>query len=46
MPGFVVQKVGDALNSVGRSIRGSKILLLGVAYKADVDDERKAQVLY
>jgi UDP-N-acetyl-D-glucosamine dehydrogenase len=42
MPGFVVQKVGDALNSVGRSIRGSKILLLGVAYKADVDDERES----
>ena len=42
MPEFVVQKVGDALNSVGRSIRGSKILLLGVAYKADVDDERES----
>ena len=42
MPEFVVQKVGDALNSVGRSVRGSKILLLGVAYKADVDDERES----
>jgi UDP-N-acetyl-D-glucosamine dehydrogenase len=42
MPEFVVQKVGDALNSVGRSIKGSKILLLGVAYKADVDDERES----
>ena len=42
MPGFVVQKVSDALNSVGRSIRGSRILLLGVAYKADVDDERES----
>ena len=42
MPEFVVQKVGDALNQVGRSIKGSKILLLGVAYKADVDDERES----
>ena len=42
MPEFVVQKAGDALNQVGRSIKGSKILLLGVAYKADVDDERES----
>ena len=42
MPEFVVQKSADALNSVGRSIKGSKILLCGVAYKADVDDERES----
>jgi len=42
MPDFVVQKVGEALNLVGRSIRGARILLLGVAYKADVDDERES----
>ena len=42
MPEFVVQKVGDALNQVGRSIKDSKILVLGVAYKADVDDERES----
>ena len=42
MPEFVVQKVGDALNQVGRSIKGSKILILGAAYKADVDDERES----
>jgi UDP-N-acetyl-D-glucosamine dehydrogenase len=42
MPEFVVQKVADALNHIGRSVRGSKILLLGVAYKADVDDERES----
>jgi len=42
MPGFVVQKVADALNQVGRSLKGAKILLLGVAYKADVDDERES----
>ena len=33
---FVLQKVGDALNDVGRPIKGSRILLLGMAYKADV----------
>ena len=42
MPEFVVQKVGDALNQIGRSIKDSKILILGAAYKADVDDERES----
>ena len=42
MPEYVVQKVGDALNLVGRSIKDSKILILGAAYKADVDDERES----
>jgi UDP-N-acetyl-D-glucosamine dehydrogenase len=42
MPQFVVQKVADALNHVGKSVKGSKVLLLGVAYKADVDDERES----
>jgi len=42
MPDHVVAKVGEALNSVGKPIKGSKILLLGVAYKADVDDERES----
>jgi UDP-N-acetyl-D-glucosamine dehydrogenase len=42
MPDFVVQKVGEALNMAGRSFRGSRILLLGIAYKSDVDDERES----
>ena len=42
MPIYVVQKVGDALNDVGRPIKGSKILLLGVAYKANVHDTRES----
>jgi UDP-N-acetyl-D-glucosamine dehydrogenase len=42
MPLYVVQKVGDALNEAGRPIKGSKILLLGVAYKADVHDTRES----
>jgi len=42
MPDHVVAKVGEALNSVGKPIKGSKILLLGLAYKADVDDDRES----
>jgi UDP-N-acetyl-D-glucosamine dehydrogenase len=42
MPDHVVAKVGEALNSVGKTIKGSKILLLGLAYKADVDDDRES----
>jgi UDP-N-acetyl-D-glucosamine dehydrogenase len=45
MPNFVLQKVGDALNDAGRPIRGSRILLLGVAYKADVADTRESPSL-
>jgi UDP-N-acetyl-D-glucosamine dehydrogenase len=42
MPMYVVQKVGDALNDAGRPIKDSKILLLGVAYKANVHDTRES----
>lgn len=42
MPDHVVAKVGEALNTVGKPIKGSKILLLGLAYKADVDDDRES----
>ena len=42
MPKYVVQKVGDALNSVGKSIKGSKILVLGLAYKKNIDDSRES----
>jgi UDP-N-acetyl-D-glucosamine dehydrogenase len=42
MPMYVVQKVGDALNDADRPIKGSKILLLGVAYKANVHDTRES----
>ena len=45
MPHFVMQKVGDALNDAGRPIKGSRILLLGVAYKADVADIRESPSL-
>jgi UDP-N-acetyl-D-glucosamine dehydrogenase len=42
MPYYVISKVADALNEKGKSIRGSKILVLGLAYKKDVDDLRES----
>ncbi len=42
MPHYVVHKVMDALNERGKSLRGSKILVLGVAYKKNVDDMRES----
>jgi UDP-N-acetyl-D-glucosamine dehydrogenase len=42
MPAYVVQKIADALNEQGRPIKGSRLLLLGVAYKADVHDTRES----
>jgi len=45
IPYYVVNKIQDALNSRGKSLRGSKILILGVAYKKDVDDARESPAL-
>ena len=45
MPHFVVDKVQDALNGVGRAVRGSRVLVLGVAYKKDIDDVRESPAL-
>lgn len=45
MPYFVVNKVADALNDQGKSIKGAHILLLGMAYKKDVDDLRESPTL-
>jgi UDP-N-acetyl-D-glucosamine dehydrogenase len=42
MPERVVHRVADALNSQQRAINGSKILVLGLAYKPNVDDERES----
>lgn len=42
MPHYVVHKLSDALNELGKPIKGSKILLLGMAYKKDVDDPRES----
>lgn len=42
MPRYVVQRVSDALNDLSRPLRGSRIAVLGVAYKRDVDDPRES----
>jgi len=42
MPHWVISKVADALNDRGRSIKGAKVLVLGIAYKKDVDDMRES----
>ena len=45
MPHYVVDKVTQALNDDCKSVRGSKIVVLGVAYKRDVDDVRESPAL-
>ena len=45
MPNYVVQKIADALNQLGMPIKGSRVLLLGVAYKPDVNDTRESPSL-
>lgn len=42
MPDYVVRRVSEALNDRRKPLNGSKILLLGLAYKADVDDMRES----
>ncbi|MCB5176435.1 nucleotide sugar dehydrogenase [Microvirga lenta] len=42
MPEWVVEKISDALNDREKSIRGSRILVLGIAYKKNVDDMRES----
>lgn len=45
MPEYVVTKVADALNDDGKAVRGSKLAVLGVAYKKDIDDVRESPAL-
>ncbi len=45
MPAYVVNKVIDALNIRGKSLKGSKVLVLGLAYKRDIDDVRESPSL-
>jgi UDP-N-acetyl-D-glucosamine dehydrogenase len=42
MPDYVVGRVAEALNESSKSIKGSRILILGLAYKPNVDDERES----
>lgn len=45
MPYYVVSKTVEALNERGKSIKGAKILILGLAYKKDIDDQRESPSL-
>lgn len=45
MPEYTVGRIGDLLNDVGRSIRGSRILAIGLAYKPGVSDDRESASL-
>ena len=45
MPNYVISKIGDGLNQAGKAIRNSNILLLGLAYKKNVDDIRESPSL-
>jgi UDP-N-acetyl-D-glucosamine dehydrogenase len=42
MPAYVVGRVADALNHMGKAVNGSRVLVLGLAYKPNVDDERES----
>lgn len=46
MPDYVLDKTVRALNQVGKSLRGSRILALGIAYKRDVDDMRESPSVF
>ena len=45
MPDFVVEKVSHALNDDRKSVNGSRVLVLGIAYKRDIDDMRESPAL-
>jgi UDP-N-acetyl-D-glucosamine dehydrogenase len=45
MPHFVVDKVQNALNDAGKPVKGSRIHVMGVAYKRDIDDMRESPAL-
>jgi len=45
MPEYVIGKLQDALNERGRALKGSRVLLLGLAYKRNIDDTRESPAL-
>jgi UDP-N-acetyl-D-glucosamine dehydrogenase len=42
MPRYVLEKLTEGLNSDGKALRGSRVLVLGLAYKANIDDDRES----
>jgi UDP-N-acetyl-D-glucosamine dehydrogenase len=45
MPGYVISRVNELLNSKDKMLRNSKVLVLGVAYKKDISDMRESPAL-
>jgi UDP-N-acetyl-D-glucosamine dehydrogenase len=45
MPGYVGARIGEVLNDLGKAVRGTNVLILGVAYKPDVGDVRESPSL-
>jgi UDP-N-acetyl-D-glucosamine dehydrogenase len=46
MPEYVVSRVGDVLNQAKKAVNGSKVLVMGLAYKSDVDDMRESPTFH
>jgi UDP-N-acetyl-D-glucosamine dehydrogenase len=42
MPRYVIDRLADALNEQSKSVKGSRVLVLGISYKADIDDDRES----
>lgn len=42
MPGYTIKKVIEGLNEIGKSVKGTKVAVLGLAYKGNIDDTRKS----
>lgn len=45
MPEYIVERCGDQLNNIKKTLNGSKILIIGIAYKPDIDDYRESPAL-
>lgn len=46
MPAYVTDRIAEALNVIEKSVRGSKVLVLGVTYKPDVGDVRESAAIH
>jgi UDP-N-acetyl-D-glucosamine dehydrogenase len=46
MPSYAVHRLSRALNDEGKALKGSRVLALGLAYKANIDDDRESPPSY